>query len=41
MALRILNLLSGRLKKEFDEFDEALFQGVERPCELIFCFLGI
>jgi hypothetical protein len=23
------------------EIDEAMFQGVERSCELIFCILGI
>jgi hypothetical protein len=31
----------GRLKNEFGEFDEAMSQGVERLCELIFCILGI
>jgi hypothetical protein len=35
------NLPSGRLIIDFSEFDEAMFQGVERPCELIFFFLGI
>jgi hypothetical protein len=34
-------LLSGRLKFDFDEVDEAMFQGVERSCELIFCIVGI
>jgi hypothetical protein len=29
------------LKKEFVEVDDAMFQGVERLCELIFCILGI
>jgi hypothetical protein len=41
MALRTRNLPSRRLKKDFVEVDEAMFQGVERPCELIFCILGI
>jgi hypothetical protein len=29
------------LKNDFGEDDEAMFQGVERPFELIFCMLGI
>jgi hypothetical protein len=29
------------LKCDFVEFDEAMFQGVERPCKLTFCILGI
>jgi hypothetical protein len=41
MALRIHNFPSGRLKNKFGEVDEAMFQGMERPCELIFCILGI
>jgi hypothetical protein len=42
MILRTHNLPSGRLKKNyFGEFDEVFFQGVERPCELIFCILRI
>jgi hypothetical protein len=43
MVLRYLILPSERLKNEFGEVDvdEAMFQGVERPCELIFCILGI
>jgi hypothetical protein len=40
MALKTNNLPSERLKKDFGEFDEALFQGVERSCEIIFCLLG-
>jgi hypothetical protein len=28
------------LKNDFVEVDEAMFQGVKRPCELIFCILG-
>jgi hypothetical protein len=29
------------LKNDFGEEDEAMFQGVERLCELIFCILGM
>jgi hypothetical protein len=29
------------LKKDFDEVDEAMFHGVERPCEIIFYIPGI
>jgi hypothetical protein len=29
------------LKIDFDEVGEAIIQGVERPCEHIFCILGI
>jgi hypothetical protein len=35
MALRAHNLPSGRLKNDFVEVDEVMFQGVERPYELI------
>jgi hypothetical protein len=28
------------LKKDFGEVDEAMFQGVERPGEIIFTILG-
>jgi hypothetical protein len=28
-------------KTDFIEVDEAIFQGFERPCELILCILGI
>jgi hypothetical protein len=28
------------LKNDFDEVHEVMFQGVERPYELIFCILG-
>jgi hypothetical protein len=38
MGLRTLILPSGRLKKQL-EVDEAMFQSVERPCELIFWIL--
>jgi hypothetical protein len=41
MALWIHNLPSVRLKNDFREVDEAMFQGVERPCKLIFCILVI
>jgi hypothetical protein len=40
MALKTLCLLDV-LKNEFGEVDEAMFQGVERPCEPIFCIQGI
>jgi hypothetical protein len=29
------------LINDFDEFDEVIFQGVERPNEIIFCIPGI
>jgi hypothetical protein len=29
------------LKNNFVEVDEALFQGIENPCDLIFCVMGI
>jgi hypothetical protein len=29
------------LKNDFGEVDEGMFQGVERPCEIIFCILVI
>jgi hypothetical protein len=32
---------SGRIKNDFGEVDEALFQSVEGPCELIFCILRV
>jgi hypothetical protein len=41
MALRSHNQPSGRLKNEFGEVDEAIFQDVERPCELFFCIHGV
>jgi hypothetical protein len=34
MALKTNNLPSGRLKNDFVEVDEALFQGDLRPCEM-------
>jgi hypothetical protein len=41
MALKTHNLPSGRLKKDFCEVDEAMFEGVERPYEIIFWILSI
>jgi hypothetical protein len=38
MALTDHNLPSGRLKNYNDEVNEAMFQAVVRPCEIIFCF---
>jgi hypothetical protein len=40
MALRN-HMFLDVLKKDFVEVDEAIVQGVERPCEKIFCILGI
>jgi hypothetical protein len=39
--LRTHNLPSGRLRNDFGEIDEAMFQGVNRPYEIIFCNTGI
>jgi hypothetical protein len=39
MALGIHNQLSNRLINDFGEFVEMMFQGVQRPCEHIFCTL--
>jgi hypothetical protein len=41
MALRTHKLPSGRLKNDFGEIDEAMFGGVERTYEFIFCILSI
>jgi hypothetical protein len=41
MDLRTRNLPSWRLKNDFGEINEAMFQGVEGPYELIFYILGI
>jgi hypothetical protein len=41
MGQRTHNLPSGRLKNDFGEIDEAMFQGVEGPYEIIFCILSI
>jgi hypothetical protein len=40
MVLRNPNLPSGRLKNDYDGVDEAKFQGVVVPCELIFWIPG-
>jgi hypothetical protein len=40
MALRPHNLLHGRLKMDFGEVDEAMFEGVEGICQIFFCVLG-
>jgi hypothetical protein len=36
MVLATHNLVSERLKKRLGEVDEAMFDGVKWPCELIF-----
>jgi hypothetical protein len=41
VAFTTQNEPSGRLKNEFGEVDEVMFQGVERLCKLIFCILDI
>jgi hypothetical protein len=41
MALRTHSLPSGRHKNYFRQIEEALFQGVERSCEIYFCKLGV
>jgi hypothetical protein len=41
MVLRTYNMPSDVLKGDFCNVGEAIFEGVERPCELIFCILGI
>jgi hypothetical protein len=41
MALRTYSLSLGRLKNDFCEGDEAIYQGVRRPREIIICILGI
>jgi hypothetical protein len=40
MALRTHNMPSGRLKNDFSEVDKAIFQGVERPRDIIFRITG-
>jgi uncharacterized protein YcgL (UPF0745 family) len=40
-GLRTHNFPSGRVKKDFSEVDEAMFQGVGRPIELILFFLDM
>jgi hypothetical protein len=39
MVISTHNLSSERLKNDFGEVDEAIFQGAERPWEHIFCIL--
>jgi hypothetical protein len=41
MTLRTNNLHLDVLKNDFGEVDEAMFQGVERSYELVFCILSI
>jgi hypothetical protein len=41
MAVRIDNRPPGRLKNEYGEIDESMFQGAERPFVLVFFILGI
>jgi hypothetical protein len=41
MALRTHNMPSGRLKKDFGDVDEAMFKGVKRPHDIIYCIVGI
>jgi hypothetical protein len=41
MGLRNHNLPWGNLKNDFGEVEKAMFQGVERPCEIIFRNVGI
>jgi hypothetical protein len=41
MALWTHNLTSERKKNDFGEVDEAMFQGVQRPYELIFSIPSI
>jgi hypothetical protein len=36
-----LNLPSGQLKNDIGEADKAIFEDVERSCELFFCILDI
>jgi hypothetical protein len=41
IALELIIGLLDVLKNDFVEVDEAMFHGVERSCEIIFCILGI
>jgi hypothetical protein len=41
MALRTHNILLDVLRIVFGDVDEAMFEDVERPQELIFCILSI
>jgi hypothetical protein len=40
-SLELIIFLLDVIKNDFGEVNEAMFQGVERPCKIIFCFLGI
>jgi hypothetical protein len=40
MALEFIICLLDVSKCDFGELDEAMFQGVERPCEHMFYFMG-
>jgi hypothetical protein len=37
----LINCLLGILEYDFYEIDDAIYQGVDRPCELIYCILVI
>jgi hypothetical protein len=41
MALELITCLLDVFKNDFVKVDEEVFHGVERPCKLIFCMLGI
>jgi hypothetical protein len=41
MVMRIHDLPSGRLEKDFYEVNEAMFQGVDGQFEINFCILNI
>jgi hypothetical protein len=36
-----MSLRTHVLKNDLVEVDEVMFQGIESPCELLFCLLGI
>jgi hypothetical protein len=40
MALRTHNMNMDVLKNDFGNVDEAMFQGIERPREIILCIQG-
>jgi hypothetical protein len=41
MALELIICLLDVLKNDFRDVNEAMFQGVERPCERILCIIDI
>jgi hypothetical protein len=41
MVFKTHNLSSGSLKNVFGDVNKPMYQGIERPCEIIFCILGI